>query len=61
MIIKLEIYPDAFDEKDCIPEAMSYRAVATSWEDAEMKLGSLQRVHEKDMVVEAQRLANENI
>lgn len=52
MIIKLEIYPTAQDEKDCVPEAMSYRATALSFDRAEMELTTLRKITEKDAEAE---------
>lgn len=56
MRIKIEIYPDAGDEYDCVPENMSYKAFSTSWENAEGDLERLKRICEKD----AEALAKAN-
>lgn len=58
MIIHIAIYPDAEDERDCLPENMSYQASTAIWETAHQKLDSLRFITEKD--AKAAELAEES-
>ena len=48
MIIHIAVYPEAKDEKDCVPEAMSYQSYSSGWVDASASLTSLWNITVKD-------------